>query len=242
MKKINKAILGCILSVVIFISIPVGKIIFEGYSNYKEELNYISIDNKINQIKKDKDYTKLEDIDQDFLDAIVSVEDHRFYDHKAVDFIALTRATLNNIKTGKIVQGGSTITQQLAKNLYLNGDRNFTRKISELFIANDLEKKYSKDEILELYVNVINYGNGYTGIKEASEGYYKESPDNLDLQEASMLAGLPQCPNGYNPNKYLDKAIARQQQVLAAIDKYSGGYEITQDYILALGHVESYRI
>ena len=138
---------------------------------------------------------------------------------------------IKNIQAGKIVQGGSTITQQLAKNLYLNGDREFSRKVSEVFLVNDLEKKYSKNEIFEIYANIINYGNGYTGIKEASEGYFGEESDDLNLQQATMLAGLLQSPKRYNPTKYYDKAVARQKDVIAAMQKY-GDIDYKEDYYI----------
>ena len=105
------------------------------------------------------------------------------------------------------------------------------RKVSEVFLVNDLEKKYSKNEIFEIYANIINYGNGYTGIKEASEGYFGEESDDLNLQQATMLAGLPQSPKRYNPTKYYDKAVARQKDVIAAMQKY-GDIDYKEDYYI----------
>ena len=242
MEKSIKTLLVCISAIIIFVSVPVGKIVLDGYSNYKEVISNMSLEDKIKEIKSDKDYVTIENIDEDFLNAIVSVEDHRFYNHGAIDFISLTRATVNNIKAGRVVQGGSTITQQLAKNIYLNGERRFSRKVSELFIANELEKKYSKNEILELYVNIINYGNGYTGIKEASEGYFNREVNNLELNEATMLAGIPQSPEGYNPKKYYDRASTRQKIVLAAVKKYGKLNYDNIAYILALGYVDTYKL
>ena len=153
------------IAIVMMISIPVSKVVLDGYFEYKQAINNMSIDKKIEEIRNNENYVRFDNIDKDFVNAIISVEDHRFYEHNGLDFISIARATIKNIQAGKIVQGGSTITQQLAKNLYLNGDREFSRKVSEVFLVNDLEKKYSKNEIFEIYANIINYGNGYTGIK-----------------------------------------------------------------------------
>ena len=143
------------IAIVMMISIPVSKVVLDGYFEYKQAINNMSIDEKIEEIRHNENYVRFENIDKDFVNAIISVEDHRFYEHNGLDFISIARATIKNIQAGKIVQGGSTITQQLAKNLYLNGDREFSRKVSEVFLVNDLEKKYSKNEIFEIYVNII---------------------------------------------------------------------------------------
>ncbi len=231
MKNKYKYLIISIATIIMLVSIPVGKVVLDGYFGYKQAINNISIDEKIEEIRNSENYVKFENIDKDFVDAIISVEDHRFYEHNGLDFISILRAAVKNIQAGKIVQGGSTITQQLAKNLYLNGDREFSRKVSEAFLVNDLEKKYSKNEIFEIYANIINYGNGYIGIKEASEGYFGEESDDLNLQQATMLAGLPQSPKRYNPTKYYDKALARQKDVIAAMQKY-GDIDYKEDYYI----------
>lgn len=231
MKNKYKYLIISIATIIMLISIPVGKVVLDGYFKYKQAINNINIDEKIEEIRNNENYVKFENIDKDFVNAIISVEDHRFYEHNGLDFISIVRATVKNIQAGKIVQGGSTITQQLAKNLYLDGDKNFSRKVSEVFLANDLEEKYTKNEIFEIYANIINYGNGYTGIKEASEGYFGEESDDLNLQQATLLAGLPQYPNGYNPKKYYDKAVARQKDVIAAMQKY-GDIDYKEDYYI----------
>lgn len=234
MKKSLNIFKISIASVMVFLCVSIGSIALNGYSKYIEVTTAISLEEKINEIKSDKDYTKFYDIDKDFLDGIVAVEDHRFYNHHGLDFISITRASINNIANGKIVQGGSTITQQLAKNLYLNGDRKFSRKVSEIFLVKDLERKYSKNEILEMYVNIINYGDGHIGIKEASQGYFGLNPDKIDLNEASLLAGLPQSPNNYDLTDNYDKAIIRQRQVLEAMNidgelRHSNEYYVLGD-------------
>lgn len=235
MKKSIKILTMLIASIMILLCISIGGIVIDGYNKYKEVTSSISLDEKVSEIKSDEDYTSIDKIDNDFLNGIVSVEDHRFYKHGSLDFISIIRATINNIAEGEIVQGGSTITQQLAKNLYLNGDKNFSRKVSEAFIAHDLEKNYSKDEILEMYVNVINYGDNYIGIREASKGYFGVEPSDLDLNEASLLAGLPQSPNGYALSSNYDKAVARQKIVLESMNvndvlEHSDEYYVLGDF------------
>lgn len=239
MKKSIKILTLSIASIMILLCVSVGGTVIDGYNKYKEVTSSISLEKKVNEVKSDKDYTSIEKIDKDFLDGIVSVEDHRFYKHGGLDFISILRATINNVVEGKIVQGGSTITQQLSKNLYLNADKNLSRKVSEVFLAHDLEKNYSKDEILEMYVNIINYGDNYIGIKEASEGYFGVEPSNLDLNEASLLAGLPQSPNGYALSSNYDEAVARQKVVLEAMNK-NDVLEHSNEYYV-LGDID-YRI
>lgn len=191
-----------------------------GCGVYEKITQDMSIDEQINEIRGGENYVQAEDIDKTFLEAIVAIEDHRFYKHGAIDFISIGRALLTNLKAGKIVEGGSTITQQLAKNLFLTSDQTIKRKIEEIFLAYDLEKKYTKDEILELYVNVIYYGEGFTGIKEACNGYFGKKPDEITYDEATLLAGLPQAPSIYALNTNYDKAIERQEEVINALENF----------------------
>lgn len=217
----KKGIKKLIFLMVIFSFISICNISISGYFMYQDVVNNIGIEEKILQIKESKDYVDIKDINKDFLNAIVSIEDHRFYEHNGLDFVGITRAIVSNIKEGKIVQGGSTITQQLVKNIYLNEEKSYSRKVAEAFLVNTIENTYSKDEILEIYVNVINYGNGYTGIKEATNGYFNTSPKYLTYNQATILAGIPQYPEGYNLTKYYDRALDRQELVINAINKYN---------------------
>ena len=136
-------ILTCFTSVLIISSV------------YRSIINDIEIQNIVNEIQASSNYVQVEDINEIFLDAIVAIEDHRFYKHGAIDLISIARATFINIKNKDIVEGGSTITQQLVKNLFLNMEQTLERKLNEIFIAFELEKLYSKEEILELYVNIV---------------------------------------------------------------------------------------
>lgn len=155
------------------------------------------------------------------------MEDHRFKEHGAIDIIALIRATISNIQAKEFNEGGSTITQQVAKNLYfITEDDVVSRKIAEALVSFDLEKNYSKDDILEFYINTIYFGEGYYGIKEASNGYYKKEPKDMNLDESTMLAGVPNAPSVYAPTINPDLAKNRQAKVLRSMVEY--GY-LSQD-------------
>ena len=216
LKKLTFKIIKVMLVILILISS-----IFIGMSCsiHNTVVDKVTIENKVDDIRNNIDYVQAQDIDETFLNAIVAIEDHRFYKHGAIDMIALARATAVNIKNRDIVEGGSTITQQLVKNLFLDMDQTIERKIKEIFISFELEKLYSKDEILELYVNVVYYGDGYIGVKEACNGYFNKEPNELTDDEATLLAGLPQAPSLYALNNNYDKALERQEQVIDALNK-----------------------
>ncbi len=165
------------------------------------------------------DYTPLNQVPEDFTNALIAVEDHKFYKHHGFDVVGIARAYLTNLKDGTITQGGSTITQQLAKNLFLSSDRTYTRKIKELFLAMKLEKLFTKDEILEMYINVIYYGSDAYGIQAASHTYYNKEASELSRQECAMLAGLLQAPSIYNPKVNPALATERQETVLLLMEE-----------------------
>ena len=155
-----------------------------------------------------------EDINPIVKQALVATEDKRFYEHGAVDFFSIGRALYTNIIAGKTVEGGSTITQQLVKNLFLSSKRIMSRKVEEIFLAYLMEHYYSKDEIITMYLNTIYYGTDYYGIKAASEGYFNTDPKDLNLSQAAVLAGIPQAPSYFNPVSNMDATKQRQRTVL----------------------------
>ena len=165
-------------------------------------------------------YVPIDKIPLDLLHAVVAVEDNRFYSHWGFDPEGIARASLVNLQYGQIEEGASTITQQLVKNLFLSQERSFGRKAEELLLAIDVEANYSKDEILELYLNTIYFGSGFYGIGEAAMGYFGEDVSRLTLPEAAMLAGLPNAPSLYSP--YVDFIMAKKRQfiVLDAMAKH----------------------
>lgn len=193
---------------------------------YNLMINYMFITYSKYSIDKDlikqissniPNYTSIDKIPDNLKKAVIAVEDKRFYRHYGIDIISIGRAIFTDIKAGKIKEGGSTITQQLAKNLFLSNDRSFRRKLQELYFTAQLEHRYTKDQILEMYLNVIYYGSNTYGAENASKKYFNKDIKDLSLAECAMLAGIPQSPNAYNPRDHFDKAKKRQEAVLDAM-------------------------
>jgi len=215
-------VLGRIIKTIIILCIALvliycGVTIYRGYNMYQEVTADLPMEVKIGEIKADPDYVGIEEISPYFKSALLAVEDHNFYTHKGVSLRSIARAVVTNISEKRYSEGGSTITQQLAKNMYLSFEKKMERKVAEVFIAFDLEKACSKDEILELYVNIIYFGDGYDGIGEASMGYFGKEPADLSFDEATLLAGLPKAPSNYGLSSGYEKARERQQDVLEAM-------------------------
>ena len=166
-----------------------------------------------------KEWVNLENINNNLINATISIEDKRFYKHNGFDYIRILKSLFVNVKKNDIVEGASTITQQFARNLYLNFDRNFERKIKEAWLSLKLETFYSKDEILEGYLNTINYGNGIYGVGNASKYYFNKEVNELDLAESTMLAGIPASPQNYSPTNNIKKAKKRQKIILNSMVK-----------------------
>lgn len=216
-----KFIKRLILFVLILIIVVGSVVILNGYNLYKTTINEKSLSDKISQIKSNKKYVSINDVPSYYTNAIIAVEDHRFKEHGAIDVISIGRAIVSNIQAKDFNEGGSTITQQVAKNLYFIGEDDVvSRKVAEIFVAIDLEKNYSKDKILEFYINTIYFGEGYYGIKEASTGYYKKEPKDMNLDEATMLAGVPNAPSVYAPTINPTLAKSRQGKVLRSMVEY----------------------
>ena len=170
----------------------------------------------ISRLKGDRDttYVETEDIPLAVKSAIVSIEDKKFYRHDGVDYLALLRAAKEVLETGEFSQGGSTITMQLARNTFLTQDKNWRRKVQEIFIAWELEKKYEKEELLEFYINNIYFGNGYYGIGAASRGYFNKPVDRLSLSQIAFLCAIPNNPTIYDPLTCIDNTMARRNRIL----------------------------
>ena len=215
--KYKKKIFSLVFLIILITVTFVG---YKGYKMYKEATEKTPINDKINEIKKQENYTTLDNISEYVINAVIAVEDHRFYEHKGIDLISTTKAIFTNIRQKDIITGGSSITQQLAKNMYFSQEKQFSRKFAEIFVVSYLEEYLTKDEILELYLNTIYYGNGYYGIGEASIGYFNKKPNELTISEASILAGLPNAPSAYSLTEHKDLALKRQKQVLEAMAKY----------------------
>lgn len=166
-------------------------------------------------------YSKVDmkNVPQDFINALIATEDKNFYNHRGFDLIGLARSTVNNLLAGKVVQGASTITQQLARILFLSNEKTFDRKIKELVTAVQIEKTISKEKILEMYMNNVYLGSGAYGVEGAAEIYFNKKLKDLTLPELALIAGLPQAPSVYSPFNNLELAIKRRNQVLSRMYK-----------------------
>lgn len=207
-----------LLACVLFAGAYVG---VSGYLLYREALGRAPIEEVVESARSDDSYVRMDDLPDVYLDAVVAIEDHRFYDHPGFDVIAICRAAWHDLVTLSLEQGGSTITQQLAKNLFFTQDKDFSRKVAEVFMALDLEARYTKSEILELYVNTSYFGDGLSGIGEAARGYLGKEPLEMTPWECALMAGLPNAPNALSADP--DLAWARAELVMAQMEKY--GYD-----------------
>lgn len=194
---------------------------------------YADDDTLIGEFKVEKGiYVPLEKIPEHLIRAVVAVEDSRFWHHRGVDYVAILRALLKDILAAEIKEGGSTITQQLAKIIFLSPERTVVRKLKEAILAYRLEKNLTKEEILELYLNRVYLGHGAYGIESAARTYFSKSVSNINLSEAALLSGLIKAPNRYSPYNNLDKAKERQYIVLKRMEKegYISKAEIDEAY------------
>lgn len=182
-------------------------------------------DNKndlVYQGSRSNEWANLEDISDNLKNAVIAVEDKNFYNHHGFDYLRIAKAMLTNIKKKSIVQGASTISQQYIKNLYLDFDKTWKRKAEEAMLTLELEVHYDKDDILEGYLNTINYGQGNMGIVNASSYYFNKKPSELTLEEAIMLAGIPKNPAGYNPVSNYEASLKRAWVVAKSM--FNNGY------------------
>lgn len=191
-----------------------------GFNVYREALEQMSLDDMAARIEQQAGFTPVDELPDLYLQATVAVEDHRFYAHPGFDAIATMRALVNNLRAGAIVEGGSTITQQLAKNQYFTQEQTIERKVAEVFMALTMEQHFSKRTILELYVNSIYFGDGHTGIGPASEGYFGKRPADLTADECTLLAGIPNAPSAYALSEHSELARKRQEHVLEKLVAY----------------------
>ncbi len=187
---------------------------------------YDGKDELLYQGSRTSKWAELENINYNLINAVISIEDKNFYNHHGFDYLRIAKAMYQNIKNGKITQGASTISQQYVKNIYLDFDSTWGRKIEEAFLTLELEVHYSKDEILEGYLNTINYGQGNYGIANASRYYFNKEPIDLNLEESLILAGIPNSPAYYNPVANYDLSIKRAKIVGQSM--VNNGF-ITQD-------------
>lgn len=208
----------CLLTV--FVCAAIGSVAFygvKGYKMYRNAVSQESVEERFDKIQEEENFIRYSELPEFYINAVISVEDHRFRSHSGIDPIAICRAAWTDIKAMSFEEGGSTITQQLAKNMLFTQDKKMERKMAEVFAVLDIEKEYSKEEILELYVNTSSFGSGYYGIHAAAEGYFGKQPSELTDYEAAMLAGVPNAPSVYSPDVSMELASQRVGQVLSSM-------------------------
>ena len=182
--------------------------------------------------EKEADYVEYEDIPAYFATAMVSIEDKRFYEHDGIDFVAIVRSAKAILESGTLSQGGSTITMQLARNIYLDNGKRWERKIKEMFIAIEMEKLYSKNKIMEYYLNNIYFANGYYGIQAACTGYFSCELNDLSLSQIAFLCAIPNSPSYYDPIVNYDNTIGRRDRILT--NMYEDGKIDEATYLTAI--------
>lgn len=179
-----------------------------------------NMDEVIDPLRQSPDWTPLDAMNQNIPQALIAIEDHAFYEHGAIAVDGILRALLVNISAGEVVQGGSTLTQQFVKNVFLTHEQSMERKIEEAILSLVLEEEYTKDEILELYLNTTYFGAGANGIKQAAAKYFGKAPSAMTLAEAAVIAALPYAPSALNPLENPQGCKERQLLVLASMHKY----------------------
>lgn len=221
LRRLLLALLGVLLVAVLAAAVTFG---YQGYRLYQKADAVTPIHTLYATISARPDFTPLSEMPQTYIDAVISVEDSRFVYHHGVDPAAIARALWTDLKTRTLAEGGSTITQQLAKNVYFTQEKRMARKAAEMFAALDIEKHYSKQEIFEMYVNTIYFGNGCYGVAEAAEGYFKTDAASLTDAQAVVLAGLPQAPSVYASSPALAHKRAR-----VVLQRMVDCHKLTQD-------------
>lgn len=236
-KRKKKGILRKIIARLLLLAFLIGgaavaAVTLSGYELYREAVEAVPVSEKLEEIQGKENFTSYEELPQRYIDAVIAAEDRRFFRHHGFDILATSRAAWHNIEAMSLVEGGSTITQQLAKNMYFTQEKKFSRKVAEIFVSKELEKLCDKETLFELYVNSIYFGSGYYSVYDAAQGYYGKEPSELDDYECTMLAGVPNAPSVYSPDVNPTLAEERRQQVLECMAE-NGFIEVGE-----LGYIE----
>jgi len=243
---VNRLIKGSIVLVIIFVIALFAAFIYayneikldaDRLINYKPQTSSVILDAKGKRISyvfkgKHRLYANYDEVPGYLIEALVAIEDTRFFEHDGVNPDAIIRAALKNFKAGHKVEGGSTLTQQLVKNTILSNERSYSRKIKEAILSMKIENELTKEEILERYLNEMFYGHGYYGVKTAAQGYYRKELDQLTLKESAILAGLMKAPSTYAPTRNYEKSLNRADTILARMNKL--GWITHDEYIDAV--------
>lgn len=188
-----------------------------GYRKYSRAVEAVPLEQKAAEIRENEHFCTVDDLPEDYINAVVAVEDRRFFSHSGFDIIGMCRAVVTDIKTRSLREGGSTISQQLAKNMYFQNESTIERKIAEILCAKEIERTFDKEEILELYFNCIYYGSGYYCVYDAAMGYFGKEPSEMTLAESTLLAGIPNAPSVYSPKVNPELAEKRREKVLSSM-------------------------
>lgn len=218
LKRFVKRLLSCLLLAALFVLVVIGGTLgVQGWRLYRATAAQKPIASLYDEISSRPGFASCDQLPQTYIDAVISVEDSRFERHHGIDPAAIVRALWADLRTRSLAEGGSTLTQQLAKNELFTQEKQMARKAAEMFAARDIEDYYSKQQIFEMYANTIYFGSGYYGIAEAAEGYFGKEPAQLTDAEAIYLAGMPNAPSTYASSPEL--AFKRMQVVLKRMVK-----------------------
>ena len=216
-----------IISVILVLFILIGGFYsVKGYQMYQNAIKDTPISNIAGTICAEEHFTRYDELPSIYIDAVISTEDKRFLSHPGIDPLAIGRAVWTDITSLSFAEGGSTITQQIAKNQLFTQEKKVERKFAEIFAALALEREYSKEELFEIYVNTIYFGSGHYGIYDAAQGYFGKSPSELTDYEAVMLAGIPNAPSNYSPDVSMELA---QKRMASVLEKMTDCEKITKE-------------
>ncbi|MCM1167936.1 MAG: transglycosylase domain-containing protein [Ruminococcus sp.] len=224
-KKITRVIFSVVGIIAALCAAFVGFFAVKGAVMWNGAKAEKPLDALVAEIRAEEGFVRISELPQFYIDAVISVEDRKFRTHCGINVKSIARALLYDIRTLSFEQGGSTITQQLAKNLWFTQEKRLERKFAEVYAAFALEKALSKDEIFELYVNTIYFGSGCYGIADAAAGYFGKAPSELSEYECAMLAGLPNAPSAYSPDESPELA---EQRLRLVLDSMCGNGVITE--------------
>lgn len=210
----------CVLLLALLCGVVVcGALAWQGSQLFKSASATRPVTVLYDEVTARADFTAYGDLPVLYVNAVLSVEDERFWQHSGIDPLSIVRALAADVRSRSFAEGGSTLTQQLAKNEYFTQEKRLARKFAEGFAALSIEKRYTKEQIFEMYVNTIYFGSGYYGIAQAAQGYFGKTPSELTDAECVMLAGLPNAPSAYSPNSSPELAYRRSQTVLKRMVK-----------------------
>ena len=232
-KKITKVIFSIIGIIVGLCVIVVGFFAIKGAVMWNNAKAANPLDTAVAELQSAEGFARVSELPQFYINAVISVEDRKFRTHNGINLKSIARAILYDVKTLSFDQGGSTITQQLAKNIWFTQEKQIERKFAEVFAAFELENTLSKAEIFELYVNTIYFGSGYYGVTDAAKGYFGKAPSELSEYECAMLAGLPNAPSAYSPDESPELAEQRLRLVLDSMEDCGVISEAKADEVMA---------